>query len=362
MQLRSGSTLQALFLGLSITLSSLAHSAGYTVETLADDLDKPWSIAFLPGGDLLVTEKPGALRRLSPSGQSTVIAGVPPVHFDRQGGLLEVALDPDFETSHRLYLSYASGTADANRTTVARARLEGAELVDLEVILEVEPTKAKGLHFGGKLAFLPDGTLLVSVGEGYFHMDQAQSLDSELGKLLRINTDGSIPADNPFLPDSPRVYSYGHRNPQGLAIHPETGEIFMTEHGPKGGDEINLIKPGNNYGWPAITYGVGYDDEIISPHTKAEGMEQPLRYWVPSIATSGLTFYAAEMFPEFRGDAFVGALADRKLYRLDMEGSQVLAQSEPFPEVTGRVRDVRVGPDGALYAVVDEGQLYRISR
>ena len=354
--------LQAAGLAGSVLLAQATGAADYTIDTVIDGLDSPWAVAFLPNGDLLVTEKPGRLLRVSADGTATRIDGVPEVYFKSQGGLMEVVLDPDYSSNGWLYLSYAEGGPGANHTAVARAKLNDDQLIDIETILQVSPDKDTAAHYGGKLAFMPDGTLLVSVGEGFEYREQAQDLGSELGKLLRIHTDGSIPADNPFPDTAPRVYSYGHRNPQGLAVHPSNGSIYMTEHGPKGGDEINRIEPGNNYGWPAITYGVDYSGAIISPYTEAEGMEQPLRYWVPSIALSGLALYTASMFDEYRGDAFIGALKDRKLYRLDMEAGAVLTQTEPFPDLQGRVRDVRVAPDGAIYAVVDEGAVYRISR
>lgn len=353
------------FLCVAATLCLLAlpaASADYRVDVITDQLELPWSVASLPNGDLLVTERIGQLKRITAEGEQTPIEGVPEVYFAKQAGLFEVLLDPAFETNQQIYLSYAAGTAEDNQTTVARARLNGDMLEDLTVILAVSPGKDTAHHFGGKLAFLPDGTLLLSVGEGFRYMDKAQQLDNELGKLLRFNADGTAPTDNPFPDVAPRVYSYGHRNPQGLAIDPVSGDLFMIEHGPKGGDELNRIAPGNNYGWPAITYGVGYDDAIISEYTEAEGMEQPLRYWVPSIAPSGLAFYDGALFSDWRGDALIGALRDRKLYRLTFENGAVVQQSEPFPEVTGRVRDVRVDDSGVIYAVTDEGTLYRVTR
>lgn len=355
--------LKALPLATTLCLTSAyAVSADYQVDTLVDGLQQPWSIAFLPDGDMLVTEKTGQLLRIDTRGERHAIDGVPEVYVKSQGGLLDVALDPEYNTSQWVYLSYAGGDADDNRTTVVRARLNDDVLTDLTTLLEVSPGKDTAAHYGGKLAFMTDGSLLVSVGEGFEYREHAQDLSSEMGKLLRIHRDGSIPTDNPFGDKAPRVYSYGHRNPQGLAVHPETGVIYMTEHGPKGGDELNRIEPGNNYGWPAITYGVDYSGAIISPFTEAEGMEQPLRYWVPSIALSGLAIYRGEQFPELTGDALIGALRDGKLYALEMNGDEVGAQSEPFPEISGRVRDVRVGPEGAIYALTDEGKLFRVSR
>jgi glucose/arabinose dehydrogenase len=352
--------LAALFSTSWLSTSSLAADA-YQIDVIANELDKPWSIAQLPDGTLLVTEKSGQLIHLSESGEQTTINGIPPVYFDRQGGLLEVLVDPDFDHNQTLYLSYAQGDANENRTTVIKAQLRDGALQNSETLLEVNPPKVKAAHYGGKLAFLPDDTLLVTVGDGYMYREDAQRLESEMGKLLRIDKRGTPGANNPFPEQAPRVYSYGHRNPQGLVVDPVSGTIYMTEHGPKGGDELNVIVPGTNYGWPAITYGIDYDGSIISPYTEAEGMAQPLRYWVPSIGTSGLAIYRGDDFPEWQGDLLLGALKDKKLYRLALEEGVIGEQSEPFPEISGRVRDVRVF-DGAIYVVTDEGTLYKVHR
>ena len=337
-----------------------ATATDYHINVLATGLDKPWSIAELPAQQgFLVTEKSGQLLRLSRDGSVSTISGTPEVYFKSQGGLLDVVTDPAFTDNQRIYLSYAGGDEDSNRTTVASARLVDQQLEDVSVILEVNPSKAKAAHYGGKLAFLPDGSLLVSVGEGFEYREQAQSLDSEMGKLLRILPDGTAPADNPFPDRAPRVYSFGHRNPQGLAVDQVSGTIWMTEHGPKGGDELNRIVAGNNYGWPAITYGVDYSGAIISPYTEAEGMEQPIVHWVPSIALSGLAIYRADGFPDWDGSLLIGALKDQKLYRLATTESG-FEQTEPFPDVTGRIRDVRIASDGSIVALSDEGSVYQI--
>ena len=346
---------------LAFTATLSVGATEYEVTTIATGLDKPWSVAQLPDdAGFLVTEKSGQLLHLTEQGVTTVISGVPAVYYKSQGGLLDVLLDPDFATNQTLYLSFAGGDAEANRTTVVRARLEGDTLADLETLLEVRPDKKKAAHYGGKLAFLADGSLLISVGEGFEYREQAQSLDSEMGKLLRIASDGTPLPDNPFPSAAPRVYSYGHRNPQGLAVDPVDGTIWMTEHGPKGGDELNKIVPGTNYGWPAITYGVDYSGAIISPYTEAEGMAQPVKHWVPSIATSGLAIYRGDGFPGWQGSLLIGALVDEKLYRLEPAGDG-FSQSEPFPEVTGRVRDVRVLSDGSIAALTDGGDFFRIT-
>ena len=258
--------------------------------------------------------------------------------------MFDVVLHPDFETNNALFLAYAAGSEESNRTTVARATLDGNALTDLKVIFEVTPNKKGGGHFGGRMAFLADGTLLLSVGEGYILREDAQKKESQLGKLLRMTEMGEAPTDNPFA-DAPYVYSYGHRNPQGLIVDAPTQTIWMTEHGPKGGDELNKITAGRNYGWPAITYGVDYSGAIISPFTEAPGMEQPVTYWVPSIATSGLALYTSDAMPDLKGQLLVGGLKAKKVVAVDVSGTEA-SVSEPFPELEGRIRDVRALTDG----------------
>jgi glucose/arabinose dehydrogenase len=334
----------------------------YQVDTLASGLDKPWSIAAIGDGAFLVTEKSGRLIHLTASGEITAIAGVPAVYFANQGGLLEVLPDPAFASNDVVYLSFAGGDKGANRTTVVRGTLTGATLTDLKTVLEVTPEKEGPAHYGGKLAFLPDGTLLVSVGEGFKYREQAQDLEWELGKLLRVKPDGTAPADNPFPERAPRVFSYGHRNPQGLLYDPETDRILMMEHGPKGGDELNHVVAGRNYGWPAITYGVDYSGAVISPFTEADGMEQPMKYWVPSIGPSGLAIYRGDMFPEWQGDLLLGSLINKEMRRLKLDGDTVVTDEAIFPEISGRVRDVRVLTDGSIVAVTDEGDVFHVSQ
>jgi len=225
----------------------------------------------------------------------------------------------------------------------------------------VAPNKEGSFHYGGKMVFLPDGTLIVSVGEGFSYREQAQNLSWELGKLLRVNADGSVPVDNPFPNEAPRVYSYGHRNPQGLIFDAGSQRILMHEHGPKGGDELNVIEAGKNYGWPAITYGVDYSGAVISPFTEADGMEQPMTYWVPSIGPSGLAIYRGDDFPGWEGDLLLGSLINGEIRRLQLDGNTVIDDSPVFPEVTGRVRDVRVLKDGSIVALTDEGNVFHIS-
>ncbi len=355
-------TLSSLLIFALATGSGGATAQPTQVSLLNETLNQPWSLAQLPDGDLLITEKPGRLLRRDQAGELHPISGVPEVFLASQGGLLEVLPDPKFAENRQIYLSFAAGDIRSNRTTVIRATLEQDALSEVSTLLEVSPDKSKAAHYGGKLAFMADGTLLVSVGEGFEFREQAQSLDSELGKILRIHTDGSAPADNPFAATAPRVWSYGHRNPQGLAVDPASQTVWMHEHGPRGGDELNRVEPGTNYGWPAITYGVDYSGALISPYQEAEGMAQPVTWWVPSIAPSGLAIYRGAMFPEWDGDLLVGALVDRALYRLDMSAGQVVSQSVVNDAIEGRVRDVRVLANGAIAAVTDGGRLYLIER
>ena len=347
---------------LLFAVTAAGSAQNYQVTSLATGLDKPWSIAAINNGAFLITEKTGRLVRLDADGTITAISNTPEVYFANQGGLLEVLPDLAFATNRSIYLSFAGGDKSANRTTVVKATLDGDVLTDHETILEVTPDKEGPAHYGGKLAFLPDGTLLVSVGEGYKYREEAQNLNWELGKLLRINTDGSAPADNPFPEQAPRVFSYGHRNPQGLVYDTDTQRILMMEHGPKGGDELNHIVAGKNYGWPAITYGVDYSGAVISPFTEADGMEQPLNHWVPSIGPSGLEIYRGNLFPEWQGDLLLGSLINEEMRRLKLDGDTVVADEAIIPEIKGRVRDVRVLTDGSIVAVTDEGDVFHVSR
>ena len=360
--MRTRSFFLALLLCLNGLFAGTSQAQDYQVSTLATGLDKPWSITSIGEGAFLVTEKSGRLVRLDADGNVTTIEGTPPVYFANQGGLLEVLADTDFANNKLIYLSFAGGDKSANRTTVVKATLSGDTLSDVETILEVTPDKEGPAHYGGKLALLPDGTLLVSVGEGYKYREEAQNLDWELGKLLRIHTDGTAPGDNPFPDTAPRVFSYGHRNPQGLVYDEASERILMLEHGPKGGDELNHVVAGRNYGWPAITYGVDYSGAVISPFTEAEGMEQPMAYWVPSIGPSGLAIYRGDLFPEWQGDLLLGSLINEEMHRLKLDGDTITLDEAIFPEIKGRVRDVRVLGDGEIVTVTEEGDVFLIAR
>ena len=354
--------LTQLLLILALLPMTTLSATEYELRTIATGLDKPWSIAEVDENAFLVTEKGGRLIKLFKDGSITAIKGAPEVYFASQGGLLEVLPDPGFSQNQTVYLSFSGGDKSANRTTVIKSVLDGDTLTNLETILEVSPDKEGPAHYGGKLAFLPDGTLLVSVGEGYKYREEAQNLAWELGKLLRIRPDGTAPSDNPFPEQAPRVYSYGHRNPQGLVYDAETDRVLMMEHGPKGGDELNHIVAGDNYGWPAITYGVDYSGAIISPYTEADGMQQPLQYWVPSIGPSGLAIYRGKMFPELQGDLLLGSLINEEMRRLRLIGNEVTEDEAIFQEIKGRVRDVRVLSDGSIVALTDEGDVFHIYR
>ncbi|MCB9990010.1 MAG: PQQ-dependent sugar dehydrogenase [Rhodospirillales bacterium] len=336
----------------------------YTLVTVAEGLDYPWSVAFLPDGDMLVSERPGALVRINAQGEKTQIKGLPPVVARRQGGLLGLALDPEFEHNRLLYFSYVARGMGGTGTQVARAELRDDILHDVRVIFKAVPKMRSDVHFGSRLLFAPDGKLFITLGER-FDMRQAQDRSNHLGSLIRINPDGSIPDDNPFVGQEkirPKIYSYGHRNMQGIALQPGTNTIWAHEHGPKGGDEVNIIKPGANYGWPKITYGIDYDGTIISTETEAPGMEQPVTYWTPSIAPSGMSFYTGDKFPDWQGDLFVGALAGTHLRHLSVNGQQITAQDILLEELGERIRDVATGPDGYLYVLTDshDGRLIRL--
>lgn len=350
---------------LLILLADSASAAEYTIETVVDGLSYPWAIAFLPNGDMLVTERSGQLRRISKGKlQQQPIGNLPEIYVGGQGGLQDILLDPDFDTNNVLYLSLSSGTKADNATRVISARLAGNSLQDIKTIFTASPGKDTPHHFGSRLALLPDQTLLITVGDGFNFREQAQFLDNHFGKLIRINKDGSVPNDNPFVGRDdalPEIWTYGHRNPQGLLVSVD-GTVWLHEHGPRGGDELNNIEPGKNYGWPAITHGMDYSGAYVSPYTEAAGMEQPVTYWVPSIAPSGFCEYLGAEFPQWQGNLFVAALAERSVRRLVMENGRVLSQETMFTELKQRIREVQSGPDGYLYLLTDseDGAVLRV--
>ncbi|MDO9564528.1 MAG: PQQ-dependent sugar dehydrogenase [Bradyrhizobium sp.] len=350
--------------------TSFASSAGQLdVQTVASGLVNPWALAFLPDGRMVVTERAGRMRIVTLAGQvSPPLKGVPEVWASGQGGLLDVVTDTGFAQNRTIYFCYAERTAGGGRTAVARARLNdgGGRLDDVKVIFRQEGPLSSGTHYGCRIAQAGDGNLFVTLGDHYSARDEAQNLGNHIGKLIRITPDGTAPADNPFVGRDgakPEIWSYGQRNQQGLAINPATGDLWESEHGPRGGDEINLIGKGKNYGWPAIGYGIDYSGAKIHEGAAKDGMEPPLKYWVPSIAPSGLAFYSAKLFPKWTGSLFTGALSGRMVVRLQLDGTTVTSEERLLPNLNERIRDVRQGPDGALWLLTDSsaGRILRVS-
>lgn len=339
----------------------------FKLVEVTSGLDHPWGVAFLPDGRILVTERDTPALRLVEGGvlHPNPIAGLPDtISTSGQGGLLDIALHPNFANNRLLYLSYAGKGKDGVGTEVVRAKLVGHQLTELETVFQVSPKTGGSAHYGSRLHFDRDGHLYITIGDRYSYMQEAQNPANHLGSIIRLSDDGDIPADNPFARSQDKraeIYSYGHRNPQGLTLRPSDGSIWAHEHGPRGGDEVNKLKAGANYGWPAITYGIDYSGLSISDKTHAPGMEQPVVYWDPSIAPSGMAFYDGDKFPNWRDDLFVGALAGQHLRRLELQGDQVIEQ-EILLDDLARVRDVRSAPDGYLYVLTDEsdGKLYRL--
>lgn len=341
------------------------------VSTHVEGLVNPWALAVLPDGGMLVTERPGRLRHVSPDGQlSEPIAGVPDVDARGQGGLLDVTLDPQFASNRLVYLSYAERGDGGNGTAVARGVLNAdmTALDDVEVIFQQAPKVQSRAHFGSRLVFSPEGHLFVTLGErsNARFRGQAQDLDSHLGKIVRINPDGSVPDDNPFVGQEgalPEIWAYGVRNVQAAAINPASGVLWEIEHGPRGGDELNVIQPGANYGWPLVTLGVEYSGDTIGDGLESEdGMIDAIHSWTPVIAPSGMMFYEGDAFPDWQGDLFVGGLASTALVRLEVDGESVTHEERILGELGLRIRDVATGPDGVIYVATDEenGEVLRI--
>jgi aldose sugar dehydrogenase len=337
------------------------------VETVAKGLENPWALAFLPDGRILVTERPGRLRIVERDGRvSKPLDNVPRVLARGQGGLLDVALDPRFSKNRFVYLSYAEpGEGNTAGTAVARGRLAEGKLDDVQVIYRQQPKVEGGNHFGSRLVFARDGTLFVTQGDRFAYRERAQDLSSGLGKIARINVDGSVPKDNPFVSRSgarPEIWSYGHRNVQSAALHPDTGQLWAVEHGTRGGDELNHPEAGKNYGWPVITYGVDYSGAKIGEGTAKPGMEQPVYYWDPVIAPAGMVFYTGDAFPDWKGSILIGSLTPGLLVRLALKDGQVAREERYLGDLRERIRDVQQGPDGFIYLVTDnrDGRVLRV--
>jgi glucose/arabinose dehydrogenase len=352
-------------------IGAVKTSSAYEVSIVTRDLDKPWGIAVLPDGRLLITEKGGTMRIVNSSGNlSAPITGIPAVNSGGQGGLLGITIDPQFSNNRMLFWAFSEKTADGNLTAVAKGRLSADEktIENAEVIYRATPAYRGTLHYGGRIVFDKSGNLFISTGErsDLVTRPQAQWLNSALGKVLHITPEGKPAPGNPFISNSnarPELYSYGHRNVQGLAFHPETGELWENEFGPRGGDEVNIIKPGKNYGWPTITYGIEYSGgQVGEGIQQKQGMEQPVYYWDPVLSPSGMTFYSSNEIPEWKNNLFIGGLNSNHIARLVIKNNKVVGEERLLPNEGQRFRDVQQGKDGALYAITDEGRLYRIAK
>lgn len=339
------------------TFQSRDHD--FRLVTVTEGLEHPWGLAFLPDGRKLVTERPGRLRIVEADGSllPDPVPGAPEVVASGQGGLLDIALHPAFEENGLVYFSYAGRVPDGVTTVVGRARFDGERLHDLERVFTADAARSSGRHFGSRLVFDREGYLWITVGDRG-EADMAQDPSNHIGTTLRLHDDGGLPDDNPFVGRDgylPEIWSYGHRNAQGMALHPESGVVWQHEHGPRGGDEINLPEAGLNYGWPVTTHGTAYSGLPVGVGPEAPGMEPPLLHWTPSIAPSGMAFYSGEDFPAWQGDLFVGGLALTQLHRVILDGDEIVGEEALLEELGERIRDVRMGPDGRLYLLTDHG-------
>ena len=369
-------------IALAMSLSALAttaraadpvfpSSAGdVAVATVARGLVHPWSLAFLPDGRMLVTERPGRMRIATTDGKlSPAIAGLLKVFASGQGGLLDVAVDRRFSQNRTIYFCFAEPAGSGARTSMARARLADEAtpyLEDVRVIFRQQGPLSTGNHFGCRIVQMPDNNLFLTMGDHFTHRNEAQNLGNHLGKIVRVAPDGSVPKDNPFVGRrgaKPEIWSYGHRNSQGAAINPVSGKLWMHEHGPRGGDELNIPEAGKNYGWPVIGYGIDYNGARIHESTQKPGMEQPIKQWTPVIAASGMAFYTGNLFPAWKNNLFIGGLASQALVRLELAGDKVVKEERLLQDMRQRIRDVRMGPDGALWLLTDSanGQLLRVT-
>lgn len=356
---------------LPLTFFSMAHAQPqltpapeYSLETINTDIQMPWGMVWLPDGDMLVTERTGNLHRLSNGRIGDPIAGLPDIHVNGQGGLLDIILHPQYDSNGWLYISFSdpAGDGEGSNTTVIRAKLDSNRLTDQEVIYSADRNTARGQHYGGRMVFDNDGYLFFSIGDRGDHFTTVQDLGMDGGKIYRLHDDGRIPSDNPFVDNAnanSAIWSYGHRNPQGIDIHPVSGEVWASEHGPRGGDEINIARAGLNYGWPEIGYGINYNGEPLAQNTEAEGMEQPIWYWNPSIAVAGMTFVTSERYPELNNDLLVGGLAGSRLVWLEIHGDRIIRSTDLLSDI-GRVRAVSQGPDGYIYLGIEGGGIQRL--
>lgn len=351
-------------------ISGLQTNTSFEAKVITSALIKPWGVKVLPDGNLLVTEKGGNLRIVSTSGEiSTPITGIPAVNASGQGGLLGLCLDPEFTTNRMIYWVFSKAGAGGNITAVAKGKLstDSKAIEGTVEIYKSSPANPSDLHYGGRILFDKNNNLMISTGERSVLQTRplAQSLTASIGKVVRITKDGVAASGNPVFPETalPEIYTYGHRNPQGLALHPVTGEVWLSEHGPRGGDEINRLKAGSNYGWPTITYGIEYSGDVIGGGIQQkEGMEQPIYYWDPVISPSGMTFYSGNRVAEWENNLFIGALSGKHIVRLAIENNKVIGEERLLTQENQRFRDITQGSDGALYAVTDEGRLYKIDK
>lgn len=367
----TASTLAFVAPALAVDETFKTEHGAIRVTTFAEGLERPWGMAFLPEGRLLVTERTGAMRLISPEGEvGEEIKGVPEVDFGGQGGLLDVAAAPDFEETRRIYFTYSEAGEGGNSTAAAMATLseDGASLDEVRKIFTQLPKYEGNKHFGSRIVFDGEGHVFIGLGErsDVPIREGSQRLDNHLGKVVRLNLDGSVPKDNPFVGQDgalPEIYSYGHRNIQGGALDPESGRVFFTEHGPRGGDEVNVIEAKANYGWPVVSYGVEYSGAPVgSGKQSGEGFKEPLHHWTPVTGASGLTFYTGDLFPEWKGDAFSGGLVTQDIARLTFEGDKLVNEERLLGEIGERIREVEQGPDGALYVMTDgpKGEIWKV--
>ncbi|WP_333608077.1 PQQ-dependent sugar dehydrogenase [Arsukibacterium sp.] len=355
---------------LSVMLVSFSSSAqtDYQVQTIAEDLHYPWALAPLADGSFLITERSGQLKKLSPSGDTlfSLQPALPELFVAAQGGVLDLLLLPDFADSGRLLLSYSCGTLAANSTCLASAQLRGDKLEAIRPIFQAQPLRRGAAHYGGRMALLPDDTVVLTLGDGFDYREQAQNKANHLGKIVRVALDGSVPGDNPFVGEpavAAEIYSLGHRNVQGIVYDADNQQLLSHEHGPRGGDELNVLLPGQNYGWPVASHGIDYTGARISPYTQFSGMTDPLYVWTPSIAPSGMALYQHARFSQWQGNLFITALAGKRLHRLTLQDGKVVAEQQMLAELNSRLRDVRSGPDGSIYILTDseQGKLLRVT-